>query len=240
MTDEPGWGEDDSNAYRQIAHYAVPERERQIEIVMALVRAAEAEGDALDLCCGEGLLTEAIMTALPDVRLLAYDGSETMLAETKRRAPDPDRLTTKLIDLTASDWRSFEAPLRAVVSSLAIHHLDDQDKRGLFADLYAALSPGGVLVIADLIKPARPVGDDIAAKLWDDEVKRRSLELDGTLAGFDAFVAAEWNYYQYKDENTIDKPSLICEQIDWLREAGFSNVDIHWMVAGHAIVSGWR
>jgi hypothetical protein len=31
----------------------VPERERQIAIITGLVVAAEAEGDVLDLCCGE-------------------------------------------------------------------------------------------------------------------------------------------------------------------------------------------
>ena len=126
VTDKPSWSEDDSDVYRNIARYAVPERERQIEIVTALVRAAAADGDVLDLCCGEGLLSEAIMAAMPEVKLLAYDGSDTMLAETRRRVPDPDRLTTKRIELAAADWRSFETPLKAVVSSLAIHHLDDR------------------------------------------------------------------------------------------------------------------
>ncbi len=240
MTDEPSWSEDDSGVYRNIARYAVPERERQIEIVTGLVRAADTEGDVLDLCCGEGLLSEAIMVAFPDVRILAYDGSDTMLAEARRRVPDPDRLTTKCIELAAADWRSFETPLRAVVSSLAIHHLNGDQKQELFADLYAALSPGGVVVLADIVKPATQAGCDLAAKHWDEEVKRRALALDGTLAGAEAFDAAEWNSFRHGFEEAVDKPSLICTKIDWFSAAGFADVDLHWMIAGHAIISGWR
>ncbi len=121
----------------------MPERERQIAIVARLVAAAKADGPILDLCCGEGLLTAAIMQAVPDAQMLAYDGSETMLAQTAARAPDPARLTTRLIDLAADDWPRFAAPLRAVVSSLAIHHLDGPQKRKLFADIHDAIAPGG-------------------------------------------------------------------------------------------------
>jgi tRNA (cmo5U34)-methyltransferase len=95
-------------------------------------------------------------------------------------------------------------------------------------------------VLADLIRPACDVGDEIAARFWDQEVKRCVPAIDRTLPRFDAFVAAQWNYDQHKDNDKIDKPSLICKQIDWLREAGFINVDVHWIIAGYAIISGWR
>jgi tRNA (cmo5U34)-methyltransferase len=237
---ETAWSETESTAFRRLSRYAVPERERQVAIIMTLVGAAEADGDALDLCCGEGLLTEALLRALPEARVHAYDGSDSMLAATRERARAPDRLVTRLIDLGAADWRRFERPLRAVVSSLAIHHLDAAGKRALFADLHAALAPGGVFVLADVILPATAVGHAIAAELWDEEVRRRSLELDGTLEGLELFRRVDWNHFRHAEPNPIDKPSTLAEQMDWLRAAGFADVDAHWMMAGQMIVSAWR
>lgn len=234
------WSEADSGMYRDIARYAVPERERQIAIITKLVQATEGNGAVLDLCCGEGLLTKAIMTALPGVSVLAYDGSESMLAQARERVPDPQRLTTRQVDLAANDWRQFERPLRAAVSSLAIHHLDGAQKRRLFAGLHAALAVNGVFVIADLMLPTTRAGANISADLWNEEVRRRALDLDGELKGFEAFERAEWNYYRHPDAQGIDKPSTFVEHLDWLREAGFADVDCHWMVAGHAIISGSR
>ena len=68
MTDRRAvWSEAESRTYRDLSDYAVPERERQVAILTTLVCAAQAEGDVLDLCCGEGLLSEALLRALPEV-----------------------------------------------------------------------------------------------------------------------------------------------------------------------------
>jgi tRNA (cmo5U34)-methyltransferase len=240
MTGSVAWSGAESKTYRDLSRYAVPERERQVAIITTLVRAAQAEGDVLDLCCGEGLLTEALLRALPETTVHAYDGSKSMLAATRHRAGAPDHLATRRIDLAATGWRRFERPLRAVVSSLAIHHLDDAGKRLLFADLHAALALGGVFVLADVIRPAAAVGHAIAAELWDEEVRRQALALDGTLDGFDAFDRADWNHFRHAELDPIDRPSTLVEQLEWLRAVGFAEVDLHWMTAGQVIVSGWR
>ncbi|SMF00197.1 tRNA (cmo5U34)-methyltransferase [Tistlia consotensis] len=243
MSDSAAWSEAESAVYRDLSRYAVPQRARQVAMVTALVRAAVAagaDGALLDLCCGEGLLSEALLAALPEARVLAYDGSDSMLATTRRRAGDTPRLETRLIDLATAGWRRFERPLGAVVSSLAIHHLDAAGKRALFADLHAALAPGGVFVLADVVQPATAAGQAIAAELWDEEVRRQALELDGDLSGFEAFERAEWNHFRHGGLDPIDKPSSLVEQLDWLRAAGFADVELHWMTAGQMIASGWR
>lgn len=241
---DPVWNEGDSEIYRSLSRYAVPERERQLSIIAELVAGSTASGAVLDLCCGEGLLTEALHLALPEVELLAYDGSPSMLAQVTARLDAHSgaggRLTTREIDLEARDWRRFQRPLRAVVSSLAVHHLDGPGKRALFADLHTALAPGGVFVLADLMLAATPQGREISARLWDEETRRRALELDGNLAGYAAYLRAEWNCYRGPEDDPVDRPSTLVEHLDWLREAGFLAVDLHWMTAGQVILSGWR
>lgn len=241
MTDpSASWSEEESGIYRGLSRYAVPERERQIEVMTSLVRAAEVDGPILDLCCGEGLLTEALMQALPGATLHAYDGSRSMLEATKAGTGSAERLVTREIDLAASDWRRSDLAFRAIVSSLAVHHLDDTGKHALFADLHAMLAPGGVFVLADVIRPTLPVGNEIAAELWDEAVKRRSVELDGTLEGYETFHRADWNHFRHEEPDPIDKPSTLVEHLDWLRSAGFADVDVHWMTAGQVLLSGWK
>jgi hypothetical protein len=46
-----------------------------------------------------------------------------------------DRLTVAAFDLADRGWRAFAEPPHAIVSSLAIHHLDGGEKRALFRDL---------------------------------------------------------------------------------------------------------
>lgn len=234
------WTETESALYRDLSRYAVPQRERQIAIVVDRVARASAAGDVLEICRGEGLLTAALLERLPDARVHAYDGSASMLAATRARAAAGDRLVTRRIDLADRDWRRFDVPLRAAVSSLAVHHLDGPGKRQLFADLHAALVSGGVFVLADVVQPAGVAGSAIAAELWDQEVKDRALALDGDLGGFEAFRRADWNHFRHAVLDPIDQPSTVAEHLDWLRAEGYVEVDLHWMTAGQMILSAVR
>ncbi|MEZ5931773.1 MAG: class I SAM-dependent methyltransferase [Alphaproteobacteria bacterium] len=238
--DATSWSETESAVYRTLSRYAVPDRERQIEIMISLIGAAALDGPILDLCCGEGLVSEAILKAMTSVTVHAFDGSTSMLDDARQRIGESDRLVTREIDLGADDWRRTDVAYRAVVSSLAVHHLDGEGKRKLFADIHTMLAPGGVFVLADVIRPARPVGHEIAAELWDEAVKHRSLALDGTLAGYQAFRRADWNHFRHEELDPIDKPSTLVEHLDWLRSAGFADVDAHWMTAGQVLLSGWK
>lgn len=48
-----------------------------------------------------------------------------------------------------------EGPFDLVVSVLAVHHLEADEKRDLFRRVRRALAPGGRFVLADLIVPER-------------------------------------------------------------------------------------
>jgi tRNA (cmo5U34)-methyltransferase len=94
------------------------------------------------------------------------------------------------------------------------------------------------LVVADVIAPAHPLGAEAAAKAWDAAVRKRALEFDGSLTAFEAFEREKWNMYRYFDPDDIDKPSRLFDQLKWLEQAGFADVDVYWMLAGHAIFGG--
>ena len=97
---------------------------------------------------------------------------------------------------------------------------------------------GEGLLSADLIEPESLLGRDVAARGWDDAVRRRSLELDGDLKAFEFFQDDAWNYFSDPEPDPIDRPSALLDQLKWLEAAGLADVDVHWLKAGHAIFSG--
>ena len=235
------WTEDTSAAFRDLAHYAVPERELQTETILSLIPQPQGDALAMEICCGAGGLTAALLDRFAGLRVMALDGSPSMLETTRAAAGgNASRLDTAIIDIADAGWRIPPEPLHAVVSSLAIHHLDGPGKQRLFADIHAALRPGGVFVMADLIEPVTARGRAVAADAWDAETRRRALDTDGSLAGYERFLAENWNYYRQPGPDPLDKPSSVVELLDWLRGAGFQGVDLHWMKAGHVIMSGVR
>lgn len=231
------WSEDSSQYFIDYAAYFVPDRAAQFDTICQLIPAQPDAFHVVELCCGEGLLAHAILERFPSSQFHGYDGSSTMLEKACAvLRPFSERVTLHEFDLAAADWRSFSWPVQAVVSSLAIHHLDGKQKRELYRDLYGLIDPGGALIIADLIQPVQLLGAQAAARAWDEAVRQAALARDGNEAAFEAFQRDRWNIFHYPDP--MDKPSGLYEQLRWLEAAGFSVVDVYWLKAGHAIYGG--
>ncbi|WP_193171611.1 class I SAM-dependent methyltransferase [Nisaea nitritireducens] len=237
--DIPQWNELDTAAFLAEGDVFVPRREEQIRIVTdRLFEGKTRPACVFDLCSGEGLMTKAILDRDPDVKVTAYDASPGMLKATAKTAGDAaTRLTARPFRLEELDWRFHAEPADAVVSSLAVHHLDGPGKARLFRDLFRILTPGGVFVLADLVEPASDAARRSFARQWEHEVEQRSLALRGDSSGLERFRALDWNHYDPRVPDPLDKPSTLVEQTDWLRDAGFEQVDLLWCVAGHVILS---
>jgi tRNA (cmo5U34)-methyltransferase len=156
----------------------------------------------LDLGAGTGLLSRAVAAAYPDAELTLLDGAPAMLEQARDGLGDRAAYVTgDLADaLPAGPWC-------AIVSALAVHHLDDAGKRALFARVHDALTPGGIFVNAEQV--AGPSARfDAAYRDWHRE--------RATAAGSDA---AEWAGAE--ERMAFDRCADAESQLGWLRDAGF-------------------
>ena len=237
-TDHTGWSEETSRMFIDYGRYFVPERDRQMHIFAALLAYLDVPCVVLELCCGEGLLAELLLESHPQFVVHGLDGSVEMLERARERlARFENRFQCRAFNLASKDWRKPELPVHAVISSMAIHHLTGLQKRELFVDVYKMLVEGGAFVIADIVEHSNEESQRLAAETWDEVVRKRSIELDGKPQAFEFFKKEGWNTFRYLDPEDIDKPSPLFDQLKWLENAGFVDVDVHWMLAGHAVFS---
>jgi len=108
----------------------------------------------------------------------------------------------ELLDHDLTKPLTEQTPVDVVVSALAIHHLEHERKRSLFNEIHSLLVPGGVFVNLDLVASATP---------QEHERFRHAIGRD-------------------KDD-PADRLAGLCEQLDWLKDAGFQTVDCRfkWM-----------
>jgi tRNA (cmo5U34)-methyltransferase len=233
------WSEDDSTTYRAIAQVAVPRRRDMVEALLAATPFSTDEPlKILELGSGEGLLAEALLTRFPLASLTALDGSESMRREaTMRLAAFGARARVAAFDLVALDWwdRMFSVDL--VVSSIALHHLNDAKKQYLYKAAADRLSARGALLVADLVDPQHPAAREAAAERWD-ALARQEAEAMGAPELFQRFLDERWNHFRFPDAS--DQPSALMHHLVWLRHAGFAAVDCWWMDAGHAVFGGFK
>jgi tRNA (cmo5U34)-methyltransferase len=233
-----GWSEENSRFFIDYARYFVPDRESQIRTLCALVPDPARPFRVLELSCGAGLLAGALLERYPECTVRGLDRSHEMLTAARQHlAPFGDRFELGKYDLAQTDWRRTGPVYQAVVSSLAIHHLDDAQKAVLFMDVFTMLQPGGALLIADVIRPAGARANEFAANAYDATVRRQAQEIDGHPRAFEQFEREQWNLFRYPDDDT-DRPSRLFDQLKWLEAAGFEEVDVFWLRAGHAIFGG--
>lgn len=115
----------------------------------------------LDAGCGSGRVTGLVIKRLPQGRVVAVDGSPSMVEAVKAVLRPQDRAL--LSDLTALE---LEDEVDAVFSSAVFHWIQDHDL--LFARLLAALRPGGRIAAqcggAGNIDSFRRVGEEVASR----------------------------------------------------------------------------
>ena len=162
----------------------------------------------LDLGTGDGRLLALVRADRPASVTVALDNSVPMLERARARFADqPVELLHHDLAEPLPDLGRFDS----VVSSLAIHHLEDERKRSLFAEIFATLEPGGVF--ANFEHVASPTA----------RLHRRFFEAIGE--------PLEW-------EDPSDRLVDVEIQLRWLREAGFEDVDCYWKWLELALLVG--
>ena len=178
--------------------------------------------DVLDLGAGTGLMAAFFAETFPSARLTLVDVAGEMLDLARERfASDPARFTYAVMDYASSDLPSA---FDVVVSCLSIHHLEDDAKMALFRRVRAALRPGGVFINADQVLGATPAVEERNHAAWLAAVRRLGVS--------DEDLAAA------QERQKHDRPSTLVDQLHWLEEAGFADVDCAYKSGMFAVYGG--
>ena len=176
----------------------------------------------LDLGAGTGMLSARVAQRHPQARLVLLDGAAPMLAQAR------SALAPAEVELVVADLRDPlpEGPFDAIVSALAIHHLDDADKRDLNGRILAALRPGGVFVNAEQVRGATDWLEQRQHEGWMAACRREGASEEELAAALERMVP--------------DRHSDLESQLRWLRESGFGDVDCFYKRWHFAVIAGWR
>ncbi len=134
--------------------------------------------EVLDLGCGTGNATVALLERIPGARVTAMDPSRGMREKCAARFAGDGRVTVKAGDALGID--AADGQYDAVISNLAIHHVTPGERARAAAELARVLKPGGALLYSDMFLDVDSTGKDPerAKDLIDKQVGLAEFCLD--------------------------------------------------------------
>jgi tRNA (cmo5U34)-methyltransferase len=206
--------------------------ERRVLMAELLPFAPGDEFTFVDLGAGTGAAARTVLDHYPAAHAILADYSPQMMAQgAVELEPYAGRYRYVEFDLSAAgDWpEGLPRQADAVISSLAVHHVNDERKQSLFAEIFAHLVPGGWYLNYDPVKPPDPVVEEAWLRAGD----RRD-------------PSAEHRRQHMTDEEKLRYANHVRymiplePQVGFLRAAGFEGVDVFWKELDFVIYGGRR
>ena len=173
---------------------------------------------------GDGFTAALILAQYPKARLTLIDADETRLDNSRARFADCAERVTWL----HADFARNDPPEKydLIISVLAIHNLNGIEKRALYRTLYSRVVPNSPFLIIDRVQAPTEKLQDHYRNIWAEECRAAGLD-ESTIRAVRSRMAD-------------DHYSEIEEQLEWLRNAGFRNVDTYYKNLMFAVYGGNR
>ena len=213
------------------------ERQRLFKIMKSLYNYFLADNSdktikVLELGCGDGRVTHELLQINADLEGTLIDGSSEMIENAKKRLksyPALKFMQTTFQELVNSNlFENFDF----IVSSLAIHHLQKDEKKILWEYVYNHLNSGGFFLNIDVIRAPTESLENWYLKLWKEWI----VENETKMEHLESFQNIPDQYKNNPDNN----PDTLESHLNLLKSTGFKNVDCYYKYGIFSVYGGQK
>lgn len=201
-----------SNDYTEFVVKCIPRYEEMLLTLFKYIPPSFSPRTILDLGCGTGNLTRLVKDYYPESELIAVDISQECIDICKQR-------TNQLnIQYLKQDFRELNfrvGSIDLVISSIAIHHLEDEEKARFFKKIFKWQSDNGILSICDQFKGETSFIYEKHIALWKSYAYSQGA------------TDKEWALWM-DHQTRHDYHASLFSYMKWLKSVGYYNVDCTW------------
>ncbi len=214
----------------------LPKYDEMLDVLVGCI--ASANNRILELGCGTGELSLKILERYPSAEIIAVDYSPRMLDFARAKIESAGYAARWTgIELDFGEWANNSNVLglgdkfNSGISSLAIHHLEDEMKLKLFGRIRESLNAGGCFWNADPLLAESAAMKDIYQAAREDWARIQGE----TLAQIRANVGTSVSY----GYSNPDRLATLSAQLEMLTKSGFETVAVPWKYYGMAVFGGF-
>ena len=210
-----------ANAYDKQRRKLIPCFDDFYGIAVSNAETARDTPDILDLGAGTGLLSSMMLKKYPKANLTLIDISEKMIEAAKTRFDGMDNVKYIVDDYTNYVYAN---KFDIIVSALSIHHLLDAEKKAVYRNAFQNLREDGVFINADQVLGQTMFLDSLYRNDWKSKVESRGLSREEIASAY--------------ERTKLDKMANLDNQLGWLKEIGFSDVDCIYKYYNFVVLYG--
>jgi len=177
-----------------------------------------------------------VVRAYPKSNVVAVDGAAAMLQVARARLGDQSTRVSFLVGTFAEVARQVSgiAPVDAVLSAYALHHLSASEKLDTLRQCLEVLKPRGWFLNGDLV----------VAESLEVEQRIQQIRLNGVVRrarqGDNRFVNVETTrrFLDELEASEGDQPLTLKEDLRLLHQAGYDTVSVFWKEYREVVYGG--
>jgi len=206
--------EKEAKKFDEIIIKLIPYYEQMVDSLVSCIPFNDnAQIKVIDLGCGTGTIAKKISDRFKNSTIACLDIAANMIEMAQLKLAGHPKTEFINVDFSKID---FTEKFDVVVSSLALHHLEtDKQKKDFYRRIFDNLKTNGIFVNADVVLGSSDYWQDLNMQKWIDYMNH-SVSMEE--------IQNNW-IPKYKSE---DRPAILIDQIQWLKEIGFKKVDVIW------------
>ncbi len=164
----------------------------------------------LDLGSGNGNVTAQLISYFPNATFTLVDASTEMINLCRNQFKGYDFIYANKY---FKDFLFKEENYDLIVAGFSLHHCDENEKQSIFKNINTSLKKGGIFLYSDLMISKTNPNHSVLLKQWKEFVNNNFSD------------EKKWTWLMEHYE-AFDKPTDYLVQIEWMRNAGFINIQI--------------
>jgi SAM-dependent methyltransferase len=235
----------------------MPDREARFTALLDVLEVARGRTPkVLDLAGGTGSITRRVLARLPEAASVVVDLDPALLALASATFDGDQRVRVLSADLSSPTWQQClvdAPPFDAVLTATALHWLEPERVRALYAEVHGLVAPGGIMANVDHMPDVglAPLEEGFDAMRSERTEAYRAEHETTDWEGWWSELAAEPELAPLVEARRLvygAQPGASHTQSEmpshWhegaLRDAGFGFAGIAWRNLGDALVVGIR